>query len=136
MFKSGIIFRLIDVAFITLFGFIGITDMDIKSQIKLPSAFESGAKNIKQQFVFLTIKNDTLFELLDDKNIVNTLKGLEKLDPFLAQLNNHYRQQYEQMVVVIEPDLESHIQTTVNVMDICEKHGIQRNLSYSQIELK
>jgi biopolymer transport protein ExbD len=135
MFKSGIIFRLIDVALITLFGFIGITDIDIKSQIKLPSAHESGLKNTRQAFVYLIINNDHQFEIIDSQDQVNTFESIEKLSPYLVALNERHRQNAEELVLLIEPGLDSPIQWTVDVMDVCEQHAIQKNLTYPQVEL-
>jgi biopolymer transport protein ExbD len=135
MFRGGTIIRLIDVVLIILLGFLGITDFEVKSQIKLPSAVESGQKEIKQQFIFLDIKSDNQFEIIDGQNTIKQVEGLAALEKFLVQLNNYYLQNYRQMILVIEPNLETVIQTTVDVMDICEKHQILKNLSYSQVEL-
>ncbi|MDZ7263854.1 MAG: biopolymer transporter ExbD [candidate division KSB1 bacterium] len=135
MFRTGIIFRLIDVALITLFGFIGITDIDIKSQIKLPSAQESGLRNNRQAFVYLIINNDHQFEVIDSQDQSNTFESIEKLSPYLVTLNEKHRQNSEELVLLIEPGLDSPIQWTVDVMDICEQHGIQKNLTYPQVDL-
>ncbi len=128
------IIRLIDVVLIILLGFLGITDFEIKSQIKLPSAVDSGQKEIKQQFIFLDIKNDRQFDVVDGQN-TKEIEGIDALEDFLVKLNNHYLQNYKQMIIVIEPGLETVVQTTVDVMDICEKHNIFKNLSYSQVDL-
>lgn len=135
MFRSGLIIRLIDVVLIILLGFLGITDFEIKSQIKLPSAVDRGQDEIKQQFIFLDIKSDNQFELIDGQNTIKEVKGKEALEKVIVQLNNYYLQNYKQMILVIEPGVETMIQTTVDVMDICEKHQIFKNLSYSQVEL-
>ena len=134
MLKGGMIIRLIDVVLITLLGFLGITDFEIKSQIKLPSAVDSDQREIKQQFIFLDIKNDQQFDVVDGQN-TKEIDGIDALEDFLVKLNHHYLQNYKQMIVVIEPGLETVVQTTVDVMDICEKHNIFKNLSYSQVDL-
>jgi biopolymer transport protein ExbD len=133
MLRGGLIIRLIDVVLIILLGFLGISDFEVKSQIKLPSNFESGKQEIKQHFVFLTIRGDNLFELVVEDNKVKQVEGIEVLEQLLIQLNYHFRQNFQQLIVVIEPDLESKIQTTVDIMDICEKNQILKSLSYSQI---
>ena len=128
------IIRLIDVVLITLLGFLGITDFEVKSQIKLPSAADNGQQEIKQQFIFLDIKDNQQFDVVDGQN-TKEIEGINELEDFLVKLNNHYIQNYKQMIVVIEPGLETVVQTTVDVMDICEKHNILKNLSYSQVDL-
>ncbi|UCE08123.1 MAG: biopolymer transporter ExbD [bacterium] len=135
MLRGGTVIRLIDVVLIILLGFLGITDFEIKSQIKLPSAVDSGQKEIKQQFIFLDIKSDNRFDVINGQNTIKQVEGIEALEKFLIQLNKYYLQHYKQMILVIEPNLETMIQTTVDVMDICEKHQILKNLSYSQVEL-
>jgi len=136
MLRGGTIIRLIDVVLIILLGFLGITDFEVKSQIKLPSSADSGQKEIKQQFIFLDIKSDNRFEIINGQNTIKQVEGIEALENLLVQLNNYYLQDYKQMILVIEPNLETMIQTTVNVMDICEKHQILKNLSYSEVELE
>ena len=128
------IIRLIDVVLITLLGFLGITDFEVKSQIKLPSAADNDQQEIKQQFIFLDIKDNQQFDVVDGQN-TKEIEGINELEDFLVKLNNHYIQNYKQMIVVIEPGLETVVQTTVDVMDICEKHNILKNLSYSQVDL-
>lgn len=135
MLRGGLIIRLIDVVLIILLGFLGITDFEIKSQIKLPSAFNSGQQEIKQHFVFLTIKSDSLFEMVDGEGRAKLIQGLGMLEQFLMHLNSQYHHESKQLIVVIEPDVETKIQATVDVMDICEKRQILKSLSYSQIGL-
>ena len=136
MLKGGTIIRLIDVVLIILLGFLGITDFEVKSQVKLPSAVESGEREIKQQFIFLDIKSDNQFEIIDGQNTIKEVESIELLEKALVQLNSYYLQNFKQMILVIEPNLESVIQTTVDVMDICEKNQILKNLSYSDVELE
>jgi len=135
MLRGGTIIRLIDVVLIILLGFLGITDFEQKSQIKLPSAVESGQREIKQQFIFLDIKSDNRFEIIDGQNPVKEVEGIAALEKLIVQLNHYYIQNFKQMILVIEPNLETMIQTTVDVMDICEKNQIPKNLCYSNIEL-
>ena len=70
MLRGGTLIRLIDVVLIILLVFLGITDFEVKSQIKLPSAVESGQREIKQQFIFVDIKSDNRFEISDGQNPV------------------------------------------------------------------
>lgn len=135
MLKGGTIIRLIDVVLIILLGFLGITDFEVKSQVKLPSSADSGTKEIKQQFIFLDIKDDSYFEVVDGQNNIKKIEGLEALEKVLVQLNNYYLNNYKQMILVIEPNVETMIQTTVDIMDICEKNQILKSLSYSEVEL-
>ena len=136
MLRGGTIIRLIDVVLIILLGFLGITDFEVKSQVKLPSSADSGTKEIEQQFIFLDVIDDNHFEVVDGQNNVKKVEGMDALEKELMQLNNHYLNNYEQMILIIEPNIETVIQTTVDIMDICEKYQIIKNLSYSEVELE
>ena len=72
--------------------------------------------------------------LVTDYPVPRPGKG-EALEKVLVQLRHYYLNNYKQMILVIEPGLETMIQTTVDVMDICEKNNILKNLSYSEVEL-
>lgn len=135
MFKGGTMLRLIDVVLNILFGFLGITDFEMKSQIKLPSTIGVSQQEIRQQVIFVKIKDDHLFEVMDDRSIVKEFQEMQALEDYIVQLSNAYFQNSLQMILVIEPNVETKIQTTVDVMDICEKHHIPKNLSYSHVEL-
>ncbi len=135
MSRNGSIIRLIDVVLNILFGFMGITDFEMKSQIMLPSIISVGHQEIQQQGVFLKIRNDSQFVVIDGINVDKELHGIDDLDRYVDQLNRIYLQKSIQMLLIIEPEKETMIQTTVDVMDICEKYQIPKNLSYSKIEL-
>lgn len=135
MSRNGSIIRLIDVVLNILFGFMGITDFEMKSQIMLPSIISVGQQEIQQQGVFLKIRNDSQFVVIDGINVDKELHGIDDLDRYVDQLNRIYLQKSIQMLLIIEPEKETMIQTTVDVMDICEKYQIPKNLSYSKIEL-
>lgn len=135
MLKGGTIIRLIDVVLIILLGFLGITDFEIKSQIKLPSAGPGDSQEMKQQIVYLNIENSDTFILAEGSQTIAQIESLSKLERIITNLNNNYILDNKRMVVVIEPGMESVVQTTVDVMDLCEKHQIPKSLSYSKIEL-
>ena len=135
MLKGGTIIRLIDVVLIILLGFLGITDFEIKSQIKLPSAGRGQQQEIKQQVVYLNIENSNKFILTEGQQTIAQIDSIKTLERIITNLNNSYVLDNKRMVVVIEPGMESVVQTTVDVMDICEKYQIPKSLSYSKIEL-
>lgn len=135
MFKAGTIIRLIDVVLIVLFGFLSITDVKNKSQIKLPSNYGQMQKEVEQQIVFLSIRDDHRF-MLNEQGIPAEIEGISELEKRMVQLNNDYQKRNKQIILVIEPDAETMIQTTVDVMDLCERHQILKQLSYPSIDLE
>ncbi len=135
MLRGGTIIRLIDVVLIILLGFLGITDFEIKSQIKLPSAGPGKKQEMKQQIVYLNIENSHKFILSEGQNNSTQIDSVTALERIITVLNTKYVQDNKRMVVVIEPGEESVVQTTVDVMDICEKYQIPKSLSYAKINL-
>jgi biopolymer transport protein ExbD len=134
MSRGGLIIRLIDVALIILFGFIAISDIKVKAQVKLPTNAPESRPRGERQLVRVAIGPDGRFEVIDADD-VEKISDLSALEALLRQRADAYRRRNSEMVVLIEPDGDSMIQLTVSVMDICEKYGIPKNINYPSLEL-
>ncbi|MFQ5602575.1 MAG: ExbD/TolR family protein [bacterium] len=132
MTKGGIIIRLIDVAMIILFGFIAISDIKVRAQIKLPSdKLETEPKNQEEPILIrVQISETNRFAIKENDEILIETVSLEELEDRLALIKN----ENQEMVVLIEPNEESLIQNTVYVLDICEKHRIPKNINYESLQ--
>lgn len=137
MTKGGIIIRLIDVAMIILFGFIAISDIKVRAQIKLPADDQEQTLPEEEMdpaliFVKIDLEYGFVIERKDETLLTTTdINGLEK---GLVQLLNRYKTIGQEMVVLIEPHEDSMIQHTVDVLDICEKHSIPKNINYESMQ--
>ena len=130
MNSSGLIIRLIDVVLILLLGFIGISDFTIKTEIKLPQGAKHGNDAVKKQAVFIRIDENKHYKIdAGDDNIKDFLK-IKQVENELLKLRVQFRKENIDMVVVIDPHLDTIIQTTVNLLDVCEKYNIAKSIHY------
>jgi len=134
MSRGGLIIRLIDVALIILFGFIAISDIKLKAQIKLPTGAPTSEPAAERHLVTVRIGPNGQFTLVDGEK-QQAVPDLAALESTLRDRAKADLRQRREMVVLIEPDEDSMIQLTVSVMDICEKYGIPKNINYPSLEL-
>jgi biopolymer transport protein ExbD len=130
MTKGGIIIRLIDVALIILFGFIAISDIKVRAQIKLPSDKQESESKTKQEIIFVEIGLEGSFIIKKEETILAQTADLEQLERNLIRLYEDYKSKGSEVVVLIKPHKDSIIQRTVDVLDICERHQIPKNINY------
>jgi len=137
MGKGGIIIRLIDVAMIILFGFIAISDIKVRAQIKLPASQEEKQPEEKQDepvVIFVKIVPGQGFMLEEEGEPGLALFEVSQLEPELLARMERYRDEDHDAVVLIEPDENSMIQHTVDVLDICERNKIPKNINYESMQ--
>ena len=136
MNKGGILIRLIDVAMIILFGFIAISDIKVRAQIKLPSEKNDQEEQVEREdpvLIFVRIGLGDRVELTDDHTLRESLT-IDQLEGRLLQLRQGYGAQGVEMVVLIEPHEDSIIQHTVDVLDMCERENIAKNINYESMQ--
>lgn len=131
MTKGGIIIRLIDVAMIILFGFIVISDIKVKAQIKLPSREQSAEpEQTKQRLIFVHVGADDTFTVTENQVPLTATASLEALEATLTLLHREAQSTGADLVVVIDPHQDSIMQRTVDVLDICERNQIPKSIKY------
>lgn len=129
MTQGGLIIRLIDIALIILFGFISISDIKVKAQIKLPTPMQEQTAKNEQLYVIVRINADNLFQIANTAESLH-IETLPALEESLLSLRDDLLQKNQSLYVLIEPHEESAVQTTVYVMDICTRLNIAKNLAY------
>lgn len=139
MRKGGIIIRLIDVAMIILFGFIIISRLKM-FEIELPSEAKHPLTETRKHIVKVKIIRDNTddpdrYLIIDNGIEPNDFKTLDELESILITQNKTDRKNAVQLVVLIEPERNSIIQHTVDVLDLCTKHNILKNINYESVEL-
>jgi biopolymer transport protein ExbD len=134
MTKGGLIIRLIDVAMIILFGFIAISDLKVRAQIKLPAPQEEQPQSQRDPIlVAVHIAADGLVTIFEGENILMATAAFPEVEDFLSTRFEQMRSAGEEMIVLIEPHGDSPIQQTVDVLDICERHQIPKSLNYDPL---
>lgn len=140
MNNGGTIIRLVDVAMIILFGFIIIsrlkmTEIELPSTVKPPQT--KAEKHIIKVKIFRDQKNNIdrfiLFEQKGEE--IGDYLSTDDLTPSLLEIYKNDRKKKIQLIVLIEPDRDSIIQHTVDLLDLCKKHKIPKNINYKSIEL-
>lgn len=153
MQKGGVIVRLIDVVLNLLFGFLMISDIIHKTEIKLPSIAGRATvvsekkvmpieiKVVPEDTIIASINPDTErslrilsqlygFYFIQEDEKTYRIRMLDKLDEYL--LNT--KASYDSITVIINPDPGSIIQGTINLVDICRKYGIDKKFRFVERE--
>ena len=133
------IIRLIDIVLIVLFGFITISDIDIKGALSLPSKKAKATQSLqKKPKVFIEVEideNDTFYiRRLGQEKVTTT--GIQKLEVALVTLRSRIQQREgSDIAVIIKPREMSPIQSTVDVLDLCSRHKIPKNIARRSMAL-
>jgi len=130
MSKGGMIIRYIDIALTVLFGFIAISDLEIKTQIRLPSEVSALAQPAQINTVSIIVLEGSRYTLMDADKTVASDTTLERIEEVLLEVRERYLAQQQDVLVLIQPDPNSPIQLTVNVLDVCERNRIAKNINY------
>jgi biopolymer transport protein ExbD len=125
--NSRLMIRLIDVALIILLGFIAISRLKTEF-VDLPSTGDSKpqVQIPHEAFLYLSVN---LFSFVDSGRKWNC-HTLSELENFLIRQNNVYLQRGVKLVVTIEPHKSCIMQSLVDVLDICQRNKIEKNLDY------
>ncbi|MCG3158886.1 MAG: hypothetical protein DKINENOH_05533 [bacterium] len=130
MGKGSMIIRYIDIALTVLFGFIAISDIEQKTQVRLPRSVSAVSTPAAINTVSLVVLPGPVYTLLEGATEVISNPELERVEQELINVRQKYLDRQQDIIVLIQPDPNSPVQLTVNVLDICERNQIQRNINY------
>ena len=139
MHRRGYLLRFIDLGLIILFGFLMISDITVISQITLPGkSDEPGDPQTDENQVYLgvAILGDgqyQIIDLADDAPLHVNINSAEELEFILKTLDEQHKGEGKTLNLLIEPAAESHMQKLVDVLDICERLKIQKNINTESI---
>ncbi|MDZ7332550.1 MAG: biopolymer transporter ExbD [candidate division KSB1 bacterium] len=146
---GGIIIRLIDIVMNLLFGFLMISDIVHKTEIKLPS--QAGRSPVVSEKRVMPIevqifRGDTTIIGIDPQTerslrVKSQLYGYYVLNEderlyrirMLDKLEDHLftaKASYDSINVIINPDAESIVQSTINLVDICRRYRIEKRFRF------
>ena len=139
MNQRGILIRLIDVGLIILLGFVSISDITVRAQIKLPSPKTEENQEQEPELIvyYIIIHRDNRVSLLDQKHQPTdyTKITLETLNKELPLLRDRLAKKSKQLVVLIDPEMDATMQGLIDVLDICQRHRILKNIANATLEL-
>lgn len=119
--------RLIDVALIILLGFIAISRLKTE-YVDLPSGGESEPVTERTLAAALHIHRD--FFRYEQNGKGWTCKSIEELENLLSNQSSNLLRSRVKLIVSIEPHKSSIMQKLVDVLDICHRNKIEKNLNY------
>lgn len=133
--NSGLIVRLVDIVLIILFGFIGISDIKIKRQIKVPGKTVESQKPQENEknntMIVVDFYSDDLFIFsVDNKEIGRTIGQSQARESFL-EFRNKYKKNSSGVVFILRPNETVTMQQTIDVFDICEKEKLQKGIDFN-----
>jgi len=130
MGNSSMMIRYIDISLTVLFGFVAISDLEIKTQIKLPREVSVVSQPARLNTVSIIVLEGSRYTLLEGDKPIISESALELVEDSLLQVRQRYLAEQKDVLVLIQPDPNSPIQLTVNVLDVCERHKIAKNINY------
>ena len=138
MNKRGLILRFIDVGLILLIAFIAISEIEIVSQIPMPGTDENTEQQEKrnQTLVIVKVHEDSRYSLgLMDAGEYAVLPDIAAVEQQLITMRDKENGQGNDMVVIIEAEKMSQIQWTVDVLDVCDRNKIPKNINSGALRL-
>ncbi len=131
--RGGTVVRLIDVAMIILIGFLGVADLDERTTVQLPTAWEATLDTLQlsQRRLVLTAAANDLYhlELQGAMGLRRPLGSFTGPDTLKAVLSRAIEQQKPAGVDIdVEPAAE--VQSAVHAVDACALLELDRNLSF------
>lgn len=138
MKKTTFLIRFIDIGLIILFGFIVISDITIRSQIELPGSDPGEQLEERELMLFvINIDPENQYRLTDvnESVIHGTFSGTENLESALRALNRDIREEGKSPVALIQLDESVTMQRLVDILDLCDRIGIPKNINIESFRL-
>lgn len=127
------IVRLIDICLIVLFGFLSISDIDIKGVLSLPA---KKAKKIRPQdrrekvILTLEVHNNNVFWVSRSGQRRVRKNGISSLEKYLKDRKTYLsKTEKSDLCVYIKPLEMSPLQSTIDVLDMCDRNRIPKNIA-------
>lgn len=138
MRKNTFLIRFIDIGLILLFGFIIISDITVRSQIELPGSDPGEPPENRQPLVItIEVNSASSFRIseVESEILIGEYESIDELEEGLYQYSNQLRSQDLSPLALIELSNEAQMQTFINVLDMCDKLGIPKNVNEETLRL-
>ncbi len=140
MKNSSFLIRFIDIGLIILFGFVIISDITVRSHIELPSSDpdeQEAPEESEMSLIVINIDPDNVYRLSDyhTSTFWGEYQDVQILEMVLRDLNQHLIDEGESPVALIEPHEDITMQRLIDVMDLCDRLGILKNINVKSMSL-
>ena len=132
MKKSSFLIRFIDIGLILLFGFVIISDLTIRSQIVLPGHDDHPEQTETDSMLLLVeIGEDHQFQVteIETQLAYDEVDSLSELEELLLFIRNDKLEDGIEVAAVIHPDENATMQQLIDVLDICDRIGLPKNIN-------
>lgn len=139
MKNTGFLVRFIDIGLIILFGFIWVSDISTFSHIDMSGNEKDQQSEQTEEITILRVQVDRGgdYSVLNQQTETPECNNVStaELERCLVRSTEEVTQRGRRAVVLIEPSEESAVQHTVNVLDICQRLGIPKNINKKPLQL-
>lgn len=131
MKKSSFLIRFIDIGLILLFGFVIISDITIRSQIELPGHGNSTDEESQNVLLFVEIQEANMFQVseVEAEIMYEEVEGLQELEELLLFIQQEKQAEGNGVTAIIHPLEEATMQQLVDVLDICDRIELPKNIN-------
>lgn len=141
MNNGTFLIRFIDIGLLLLFGFIVISDITVRTQIAMPGTEEETLieEDREREITLIIIQIETAetFRVMDSstEELLGETTASDELEPLMTTVAETYRENNIDIVVLIQPGEAAVMQSLIQVMDICDRLSIPRNINESSLRL-
>lgn len=139
MKNTGFLLRFIDIGLIILFAFVWVSDITTFSHIDMSGNEKDNRTQEDERIVLLKVqvnRGGNFVVVNQESGTVQCSQvGRAALENCLDRANRELQEKDRRAVVLISPSEESAVQHTVDVLDICQRLGIPKNINKEQLQL-
>lgn len=139
MKNTGFLLRFIDIGLIILFAFVWVSDITTFSHIDMSGNERESETQKDEKIVLLKVQvnrgGDFVVANQESGAVQCDQVGRVALENCLDQANRELQERGRRPVVLISPSEESAVQHTVDVLDICQRLGIPKNINKKSLQL-
>jgi biopolymer transport protein ExbD len=139
MNDAGFLIRFIDIGLIILFGFIWVSDITTFTHIDMSGdeQEQQTQKNERLAILEVQVKRGGLFAVTNQESGAIECENVrrDELQSCLSRADRELAQGNKRAVVLISPSEASAVQHTVDVLDVCQRLGIPKNINKDPLQL-
>lgn len=139
MHNSGFLVRFIDIGLIILFGFIWVSDISTFSHIDMSGDEQEQQSEQTEKITILRVQvaQRGIYSVKNQQTDAVECSEVNQtvLERCLDRASGEVTERGRRAVVLIDPSRESAVQHTVNVLDICQRLGIPKNINKKPLQL-
>lgn len=139
MQNAGFLVRFIDIGLIILFGFIWVSDISTFTHIDMSGEEQEQQSEQTEEILLLKvqIRRGGLYSVVNQETGGVECSDVRRdaLESCLRSADQELRQRNRRAVVLIEASEASAVQHTVDVLDICQRLGIPKNINKKPLQL-